>query len=569
MRPIGSFRSRLLRRHLALVALLLLGALAVYLAGNNLFPLIDRDEPRFAQASKQMVESGDWTTPHFLDEPRLNKPILIYWFQAASMKAVGPTAAAARFPSSIAAVLTLLAYAIALPSMVGHRRTFWTLLIFGTALMPVYLAKVCMADAVQHLFIAVAMLCLYRLWRVGSSWLTLITMGLAVGLAVLTKGPPVVMYLATTLVALWLLNRTIDEPCEPLVWKTAIPRMLIGIGVIIGLVLLVGLPWAIAVEHAKPGTLSQMISREVVERGTMAKEGHTGPPGFYLATFWITYFPWCLFWPAAVVQGWKRRHLPWVRFSLAAVIGPWIFLEIYKTKLPHYWLPSYPFMAILTADVVLRGIRARIVDLRDRPFLIGARVWAGAAFVAAVCVTVVPFFGDRPWAALPVAVLLALGIAAFAVGVVVMLVEKRLQRAAITMALGMWAIFLFVTCAYLPHVGAITLPSRVAANLCEIGATVPNQVQMIGFKEPSLAFYQGGTIREQSDNGYLIKTPREEWPRWTVIDDELWKKSVAAVPAVTGQMIERGTFRGSAYAAGRRSIVVHVLEKKITPTTMP
>ena len=311
-----------------------------------------------------------------------------------------------------------------------------------------------------------------------------------------------------------------------------------------------------------------MFSTEIVERGFDEKEGHSGPPGFYFVTFWATWFPWCLFWPAAAVQGWKRRHVPWVRFSLAAVIGPWVFLEIYKTKLPHYWLPSYPFMALLTADVLVRGIRARIVDFRDRPFLIGAAVWGGAASVAAAIFVVVPFLGDGRWAALPVAILFAAGLLALVAGVVTLLHARRLDVAALAMGLGTIALVLFAACAYLPNVGALTLSKRVAIELRKIGATLPDEEQMIGFKEPSVAFYQGGTIREQSRDTYLATTPPARWPRWTVIDDEAWKKSLAKNPAIETQLIPRAMFTGANIADGKRHTVVYVLEKKVTATTM-
>src|SRR5712672_3373745 len=105
------------------VILIIVSAFAVYLAGNGRVSLWDRDEPRYAQASRQMLASGDWVVPKLLDEPRIKKPPLIYWCQAASMAAfqrVAPDAglsieqrmqrdaAAARLPSSIAMVLTLI-----------------------------------------------------------------------------------------------------------------------------------------------------------------------------------------------------------------------------------------------------------------------------------------------------------------------------------------------------------------------------------------------------------------------------------------------------------------------------
>ena len=582
MSPSLPLHFRVTGRHHTLVILLLVGAVVAYLAGNNLFPLIDRDEPRFAQASKQMLESGDWTTPRFLDRLRLNKPVLIYWLQASSMRVFGSDGMygtfSARVPSSLAAVATLLMFALSWPFIVGHRRALWATFIFATALMPMYLAKVCMADAVQHLFIAASMLCLYAVWRGTARWPTMIVLGLSIGLATLTKGPPVLMFLAMTLVALWLLNLSIDTPTPTRLISVErdSPRIFVRVLIVIGLALAVCLPWVVNLEKAHPGAILKMLGTEIVERGFDEKEGHTGPPGFYFVTFWVTYFPWCLFWPAALVQGWKRRHIPWVRFSLAAVIGPWVFLEIYKTKLPHYWLPSYPFMALLTADVLVRGIRARIVDLRDRPFLIGATVWGGAASIAAGLITVVPVLGERSWNDFPIGILTGLALVLFVAGVVALLHAKRLQFAAIVMGLGTVAVMLFGVCAYLPNVEALTLARRVATELRVIGATQAGQEQMIGFKEPSLAFYQGGTIREQSSSRYFDEVPEAQWPRWTVIDDKSWsgdpsdrEKHPGVSAAKKARLILLKSLHGANLADGSARTTVHIVEKKLSPTTMP
>src|SRR5436305_1600576 len=68
-------------------------------------PLIDRDEPRFAEASREMIERGDYIVPHFNNQLRLDKPPLTYWAQAASFRIFGENDFAARFPSAVAAAL--------------------------------------------------------------------------------------------------------------------------------------------------------------------------------------------------------------------------------------------------------------------------------------------------------------------------------------------------------------------------------------------------------------------------------------------------------------------------------
>src|SRR5687767_8070135 len=90
------------------LALLILFAGITYLVGNGSVALWDRDEPRYAQTSRQMLQSGDWIVPRFLGEVRTAKPILIYWCQAAAMKVLGDTDFAARLPSAIAMVSLLI-----------------------------------------------------------------------------------------------------------------------------------------------------------------------------------------------------------------------------------------------------------------------------------------------------------------------------------------------------------------------------------------------------------------------------------------------------------------------------
>src|SRR3954467_14766345 len=86
--------------------LLIVCAFAVYLAGNGRVSLWDRDEPRYAQTSRQMLQSGDWVVPKLLDEVREKKPVFIYWCQASAMRMLSPDEFAARLPSAIGVTLT-------------------------------------------------------------------------------------------------------------------------------------------------------------------------------------------------------------------------------------------------------------------------------------------------------------------------------------------------------------------------------------------------------------------------------------------------------------------------------
>src|ERR1700753_3644925 len=98
------------------IILTLVAAAAVYLAGNGRVQLWDRDEPRYAQCSRQMLQSGDWVVPRLYDKLRFQKPPLIYWCQASAMKFLGSEgdagAFSARLPSAVAVLATLILLAI-------------------------------------------------------------------------------------------------------------------------------------------------------------------------------------------------------------------------------------------------------------------------------------------------------------------------------------------------------------------------------------------------------------------------------------------------------------------------
>src|SRR5437763_16881432 len=162
----------------ARIILLLVAAAIVYLAGNASVSLWDRDEPRYAQCSRQMLQSGDWVVPRLYDEFRAQKPPLIYWFQATAMKIFGdgPVSGtfAARFPSSIAMVLTLAILAFSIGHAVTPQDAVWTIFIMASSLMTIVSAKVCLTDSVLLVFTTVAQLCLFVIWRGSRSWIPIV-----------------------------------------------------------------------------------------------------------------------------------------------------------------------------------------------------------------------------------------------------------------------------------------------------------------------------------------------------------------------------------------------------------
>src|SRR5580704_381493 len=101
-------------------ALLAALCLALYLPGMTAIPVLDRDEARFAQATRQMLETGDFLHIRFLDEARNRKPAGIYWLQAASVRLFSDSESTAIWPYRLPSLLGA-SLAVLLTFGIGHR----------------------------------------------------------------------------------------------------------------------------------------------------------------------------------------------------------------------------------------------------------------------------------------------------------------------------------------------------------------------------------------------------------------------------------------------------------------
>ena len=193
---------------------------AVYLMGNGRTQLFDRDEPRYAQCSRQMLQSGDWVVPRLYDKIRAAKPPGIYWCQATAMKFLGDTAFAARLPSAVAMLLTVALLAVGVWRELGPQHALWTSFIFASSLLTIYAAKVSMTDSVLLLWTTIALVSIYALWSGRGGWLAVITLSVSISFAGLVKGPFVLGVLAGTLGMLAILRavgyRQGERPAFPL-----------------------------------------------------------------------------------------------------------------------------------------------------------------------------------------------------------------------------------------------------------------------------------------------------------------------------------------------------------------
>jgi 4-amino-4-deoxy-L-arabinose transferase-like glycosyltransferase len=339
-------------------AWLLLALLTFTAAVPGVFfvPALDRDESRFAQASKQMLETGDFIQIRYQDEGRNKKPAGIHWLQAGSTKAFAGELETQiwsyRLPSLFGAVLATLAVFWCGIALIGRRGAFLGAAMFGSGLLLTSEAHIAKTDAVLVCLTALTMGALARLYMQaekgkggGRRGLGLLFWA-AMGLGFLIKGPVTMLVAGLTLLALWLARRDTDWMKRLLDW-----RGLLLFGLLV-------LPWFIWVQLATSGEfLEGAVGKDLKDKLVGASEGHGGLPGYHLLFVVTHFFPATLLLiPSLVllVKTLRGRALDVLAsersgliFLAAWLVPTWIFFELLPTKLSHYILPAYPALALI------------------------------------------------------------------------------------------------------------------------------------------------------------------------------------------------------------------------------
>ena len=354
------------------LALLLTGFLGA--AQTSLF---DRDEPRYAQATREMIASGDWDVPSFKGEPRLHKPVLIYWIMAGSFAIFGDSALAARIPSIIASATAGSLLFLLANRLWGRRSALWACLVWSTAPLTLVEGRMASTDSLLNLFILTMMTCLAKLYADPSKpaarlfWLML-------ALSILTKGPVGLLVVLPAVLATLYFSGT------RLQWNRL--RPLEGAAIMASMIL----PWAITSTIQTDGHFLRFaIGREMIGRTIAPAEGHSGLPGYYLAMLLPMFFPWCCFLPMAIKRAWARRAAdPRMAFLLGWAIGPLIVLELLATKLVHYHYSGYAALAILVGHEL-----SHLEKLALRPNLIAGGRFLRASMISTIALASMIFLG--------------------------------------------------------------------------------------------------------------------------------------------------------------------------------
>ncbi len=355
--------------------LLLAVAACMFFVGIGRLALIEPDEGRNAEVAREMLSKGDWITPHFNNFSYLDKPPVFFWAVASSFKVAGLSEASARFPSALAAVLTVFLAWFLARRMFENSTGLYAGIVLATSPLVVVFARDVIFDMTLTFFVTGAMVC-YWLREAGAERRKLLDVLLfaAMGLATLTKGPVGFLLPLLSIGAYQALRGKLAR-LKDLNW-------VLGLATFFA----VTLPWFIAVSVQHPDFPGYAFWQESLERFATGHSHRAGPVYYYLIIYLAGFLPWGFFLLYAAfhrIKRWRelrqQQQAP-VLFLLSWVGVIFVFFSISQSKLPGYFLPAMVPLSILMGKVWTRPESAQEGRVPD---------WATGGFATLIALGII------------------------------------------------------------------------------------------------------------------------------------------------------------------------------------
>jgi 4-amino-4-deoxy-L-arabinose transferase-like glycosyltransferase len=368
-----------------LLVCLLVGSSVVGLGGRLLSA---HDEARYAEVAREMLASGDWVTPRLSGIEHWHKPPLTYWAIAASFAAFGLDEFAARLPSALAAVASVIAVYGAGRMLFGRRAGLLAAVVLASSLLFVLAGRLATPDMLLTCCVCWTIHCLVRGRVHGDPHGVLAVLrGVFVGLGFMVKGPVVLLFTAVPVVAYVVSARDWRMARAARPWLS-VPAFCV-----------VALPWFVVVCVQNAGLLRYLVEYQTLQRVATDFHERSGSVLYYIPVLVYGFIPWVFLLPYAGVRAVspgsrldeeRRRGLLLVLLLLV----PFVLLSVSRSKGLAYVLPALPAAALLVGHSLGEATAARRAWARG--FLVNAWVALAGMVLFAAWVLVV-FFARRAY----------------------------------------------------------------------------------------------------------------------------------------------------------------------------
>lgn len=472
------------------------------------FSLLDPDEGLHAGIAQGMVEQGDWITPRFLGEPFLDKPILYFWAEAASLRLFGFSQTAVRLPGLMFGLLGALTTGLLAGRMFGASTGWIAGILYATTILPTALAQAASHDVALIPWINLALLLLWQSQR-GSGRrvaVCLIGAGFFVGLSIMTKGLTGVAVVGIAYGGYRLISRQIN-------------LMLVLHGaVVLAVAALVAAPWYAALEIQNPGYLSYyFVDRHLLGVATSTQPHGDQPWWYYFPLLLGGGLPWIGYLPIVLRKAKEEYSASSLSPRLSTLmlwcwlIGWIVFLTAARSKLATYLWPAFPPVAILAAVAWSRLIDGTLSDAARRSF---ARTfvwssWSGPIVLPAAVFVVQILWDVRfPW---PVWAATAVAAAVAPLPLIPWL-AGRWRASLAAAALSLAAQFTVVMTLVLP-LAAEGFSARHLAEHFNRAGKLPPRLFVVEERIGSVVFYLDPTLRAELTTDKLSRFSLDQPPQ--------------------------------------------------------
>ncbi len=448
---------------------LVLFCLACWLPGFFTLPPGDRDESRFAEATKQMLLTGDYVRIWNGHEARNRKPVGIYWLQApfaALLPAPTNPIWPYRMPALLGGIAAVLAtFETGLALFGEARRAALAAAMLAACFVLSFETHIAKTDAALLGATSWAQAMLARAWMRGALGRgEALVFWVAMGLGMLIKGPITPFVSGLTAGGLAIAGRSGR-------WLGAL-RPAFGVPLALALVV----PWLIAIGIATHGQFFvDSVGHDFGRKLVSGQDSHGFPPGFHTLLIPLLAFPASLAVVAALPQAWLARRERGVQFLIAWLLPAWLVFEAVPTKLPHYTLPLYPALFLLAASF---GLRRSISG--------GLALGFAGMLVAGLAIAAPLFLGAPWWLGIPAALAAAL---ATGLGLAGRQRLALLSAPLLYLAVLQWEVPCLAPLWVAPRTAALLRgePHRAASG---------DDIVIAGYSEPSLMFLLGPDVLE-------------------------------------------------------------------------
>ncbi|MBO1324740.1 glycosyltransferase family 39 protein [Acetobacter sp. TBRC 12305] len=481
-------------------ALILLGlaAFVLFLPGRASIPPFDRDEPRYMQASAQMLQTHDFIDVRFQDKPRYLQPAGIYWLESLSVTAAsaltGTWQGRAVWPYRVPSLLAMTG-SVVLTALIGGmlfspQAGLGAGVLLAASVLVTAESRMATIDSCLLLTVLLAQFALVRAvgdrqagrpTHVGTA---LLYWG-AIGCGLMLKGPVILIPALGTPLSLALVERNAS------LWRRLRPRW----GWLVAAAIL--LPWCIAIGVVSHGDFfRRAVGVNFLGKVASGQQAHGLPPGYHVLVFVLAFWPGSYFAASVLPQAWRERGNVAIRYLMCWIVPHWLVFEAIATKLPHYVLPTYPAIAILTAGLLAQGGAV----WQGGPRALWGRVLMGVygvvwCFVGCALAMAGPLLLWKlehrisfPAMVLSAGVLPLVGLSMLQIW------RGTLRYAALSSVAAAALLYMGLFTVVVPELRSIWLAPRLAALVQAEQPCPQTRIYSVSFSEPSLVFLLGGNV---------------------------------------------------------------------------